>query len=197
MAIFTRGAPAKGATPDYERTEWANGNKLSEGPLNNLEAGVYRATMGVKALESATVKVNVLEPGEAATATYENGEWTFNLPKGDRGVQGPQGAAGAPGRDGAAGPAGPAGAKGENGAAGATGAAGAAGPKGDRGNTVRFYKKNATASQENTVAELVPNKDAIPLAVNDLVITQDKKIFTITAIKADKWTASAEHGQLA
>lgn len=201
MAVFNRNAQRSGNTPDYERTEWVNGAKLAEAPLNNLEAGVYRATQGVKALETATVEVNTLEAGEAATATYENGKWTFNVPKGDKGAQGPQGAAGAPGRDGAAGPAGPSGPKGDKGEPGSAGAAGAVGPagaKGDRGNCFRFYSKavTATTADANTVAELSPNKDTIPLSVGDVVLANDKKVFTITAIKGDKWTASAQLAQL-
>ncbi len=205
MAVFNRNAQRSGNTPDYERTEWVNGAKLSEGPLNNLEAGVYRATQGVKALETATVEVNTLEAGEAASATYENGQWTFNVPKGDKGAQGPQGAPGTPGRDGTAGPAGPAGPKGDKGepgntgSAGATGPAGPAGAAGKNGASFRVSTAAVTASAAtNNVSDLKPDNATIPVAVGDVVLDKaSKKLYTVTAVKSDKWTASAELGQLA
>ena len=132
MAVskFTRQTHAAATLPDYERTEWADGTRLAEAPLNNIENGLSNATRAIQGLQQPSIEVNTIEAGEQATATYENGVFTFNVPKGDRGLQGPQGAQGAAGRDGtpgpagAQGPAGPAGAKGEKGEAGAAGAAG-------------------------------------------------------------------------
>ncbi len=198
MAVFNRSAQRGNTTPDYERTEWVNGNKLAEGPLNNLEAGVYRATMGVKALETASVVVNTVEAGTDASATYENGQWTFTIPKGDKGAQGPQGAAGAPGRDGSAGPAGPAGQRGERGEAGAAGAAGPAGAAGKNGASFRIATAAVTASNaDNLISNLKPDNATIPVAVGDTVLDKsNKKLYTVTAVKSDKWTSSAELGQL-
>ena len=44
----------------------------------------------VEYLENMTVIVNALEPGEPATATYENGVLTFGIPKGEKGDPAPQ-----------------------------------------------------------------------------------------------------------
>ena len=193
MAVskFTRQAQASTTLPDYERTEWADGTRLAEAPLNNIEIGLSNATRAIQGLQQPSIEVNTIEAGEQATATYENGVFTFNVPKGDRGLQGPQGAQGAAGRDGAQGPAGaqvPAGAKGEKGEAGAAGAAG------KNGASFRVSTAAVTASNaENQLSNLKPDNATIPVAVGDVVLdSANKKLYTVTAVTGGtKWTASA------
>lgn len=196
MAVskFTRQTHAAATLPDYERTEWADGTRLAEAPLNNIENGLSNATRAIQGLQQPSIEVNTIEAGEQATATYENGVFTFNVPKGDRGLQGPQGAQGAAGRDGtpgpagAQGPAGPAGAKGEKGEAGAAGAAG------KNGASFRVSTAAVTASNaENQLSNLKPDNRTIPVAVGDVVLdSTNKKLYTVTAVTGGtKWTASA------
>ena len=193
MAVskFTRQVKAAATLPDYERTEWADGTRLAEAPLNNIETGLSNATRAIQGLQQPSIEVNTIEAGEQATATYENGVFTFNVPKGDRGLQGPQGAPGEPGRDGAQGPAGatgPAGAKGEKGEAGAAGAAG------KNGASFRISTAVVTASNaENQLSNLKPDNRTIPVAVGDVVLdSTNKKLYTVTAVTGGtKWTASA------
>ena len=196
MAVskFTRQVKAAATLPDYERTEWADGTRLAEAPLNNIENGLSNATRAIQGLQQPSIEVNTIEAGEQATATYENGVFTFNVPKGDRGLQGPQGAPGENGRDGvqgpagATGPAGPAGAKGEKGEAGAAGAAGKNGAS-FRVSTVAVTASNA----ENQLSNLKPDNATIPVAVGDVVLdSTNKKLYTVTAVTGGtKWTASA------
>ena len=190
MAVskFTRQVKAAATLPDYERTEWADGTRLAEAPLNNIEIGLSNATRAIQGLQQPSIEVNTIEAGEQATATYENGVFTFNVPKGDRGLQGPQGAQGAAGRDGAQGRAGPAGAKGEKGEAGAAGAAG------KNGASFRVSTAAVTASNaENQLSNLKPDNRTIPVAVGDVVLdSTNKKLYTVTAVTGGtKWTASA------
>lgn len=193
MAVskFTRQVKAAATLPDYERTEWADGTRLAEAPLNNIENGLSNATRAIQGLQQPSIEVNTIEAGEQATATYENGVFTFNVPKGDKGLQGPQGAQGAAGRDGAQGPAGatgPAGAKGEKGEAGAAGAAG------KNGASFRVSTAAVTASNaENQLSNLKPDNATVPVAVGDIVLdSTNKKLYSVTAVKGDKWTSSAE-----
>ena len=178
MAVskFTRQVKAAATLPDYERTEWADGTRLAEAPLNNIETGLSNATRAIQGLQQPSIEVNTIEAGEQATATYENGVFTFNIPKGDRGLQGPQGAQGAAGRDGAQGPAGAAGAAGKNGA------------------SFRISTAAVTASNaENQLSNLKPDNRTIPVAVGDVVLdSTNKKLYTVTAVTGGtKWTASA------
>lgn len=197
MAVtFNRQVKAATTLPDYERTEWADGSRLASAPLNNIENGVNNATRAIQALQQPTIEVNTIEAGEQATASYENGVFTFNVPKGDKGLQGPQGAQGAAGRDGAQGPAGatgPAGPKGERGEAGAAGAAGAAGKNGA---SFRVATSAVTASgADHNFNILKPDNATVPIAVGDIVLDKsNKKLYSITAVNAgtSKWTASAE-----
>lgn len=196
MAVskFTRQVKAAATLPDYERTEWADGTRLAEAPLNNIENGLSNATRAIQGLQQPSIEVNTIEAGEQATATYENGVFTFNVPKGDKGLQGPQGAPGENGRDGvqgpagATGPAGPAGAKGEKGEAGAAGAAG------KNGASFRVSTAAVTASNaENQLSNLKPDNRTTPVAVGDVVLdSTNKKLYTVTAVTGGtKWTASA------
>ena len=190
MAVskFTRQPQASATLPAYERTEWADRTRLAEAPLNNIETGLSNATRAIQGLQQPSIEVNTIEAGEQATATYENGVFTFNVPKGDKGLQGPQGAQGAAGRDGAQGPAGPAGAKGEKGEAGAAGAAG------KNGASFRVSTAAVTASNvENQLSNLKPDNRTIPVAVGDVVLDSTyKKLYTVTAVTGGtKWTASA------
>lgn len=202
MAVskFTRQVKAAATLPDYERTEWADGTRLAEAPLNNIENGLSNATRAIQSLQQPSIEVNTIEAGEQATATYENGVFTFNVPKGDKGLQGPQGAQGAAGRDGAQGPAGATGPAGPAGAKGEKGEAGAAGAAGKNGASFRVSTAAVTASgAENQLSNLKPDNATIPVAVGDVVLDKTtKKLYTVTAVTGGtKWTASAELGQLA
>lgn len=127
------------ATEAYEAHEYTTGEVLSASVLNTTETGLAKTNAAVRALEQPTIKVNTLEAGEPASATYANGEFTFNVPKGDTGAQGEQGPKGEKGDTGAQGPkgdtgaTGPQGPKGDKGDKGETGAQGEPGPKGDTG----------------------------------------------------------------
>ena len=202
MAVskFTRQVKAAATLPDYERTEWADGTRLAEAPLNNIENGLSNATRAIQGLQQPSIEVNTIEAGEQATATYENGVFTFNVPKGDKGLQGPQGAQGAAGRDGAQGPAGATGPAGPAGAKGEKGETGAAGAAGKNGASFRVSTAAVTASNaENQLSNLKPDNGTIPVAVGDVVLDKtNKKLYTVTAVTGGtKWTASAELGQLA
>ena len=197
MAVskFTRQTHAAATLPDYERTEWADGTRLAEAPLNNIENGLSNATRAIQGLQQPSIEVNTIEAGEQATATYENGVFTFNVPKGDRGLQGPQGAQGAAGRDGTPGPAGAQGPTGPAGAKGEKGEAGAAGAAGKNGASFRVSTAAVTASNaENQLSNLKPDNRTIPVAVGDVVLdSTNKKLYTVTAVTGGtKWTASAE-----
>lgn len=191
MAVskFTRQVKAATTLPDYERTEWADGDHIDSGRLNNIERGNDDNRKAIQALQNPTIEAHVLEAGEQPDIAYENGKFIFKVPKGDRGLQGPQGAQGAAGRDGAQGPAGPAGAKGEKGEAGAAGAAG------KNGASFRVSTAAVTASSaENQLSNLKPDNRTIPVAVGDVVLDKtNKKLYTVTAVTGGtKWTASAE-----
>lgn len=190
MAVskFTRQVKAAATLPDYERTEWADGTRLAEAPLNNIENGLSNATRAIQGLQQPSIEVNTIEAGEQATATYENGVFTFNVPKGDRGLQGPQGAPGEPGRDGAPGTPGAAGAPGKNGTNGTNGT------NGKNGASFRVSTAAVTASNaENQLSNLKPDNATIPVAVGDVVLdSTNKKLYTVTAVTGGtKWTASA------
>ena len=204
-------------TEEYLVHKWAKGEVINEANLNNIEQGLKKSTDAIRSLETAAVEVETLEAGEQATAQYDaaSNTWYFAVPKGDQGKQGLQGAQGEQGAkgdtgerglQGAQGPAGAAGPKGDKGDKGDTGAAGAAGPagargeqgqkgdKGDagaRGNCFRVANAAVTASAAtNPIANLTPSNSDIPVAVNDLVIDNAKKIYKITAVSGSNFTAS-------
>lgn len=191
MAVskFTRQVKAAATLPDYERTEWADGTRLAEAPLNNIENGLSNATRAIQGLQQPSIEVNTIEAGEQATATYENGVFTFNIPKGDRGLQGPQGAQGEPGRDGAPGTPGAAGAPGKNGTNGTNGT------NGKNGASFRVATSVVTAlGADHNFNILKSDNVTIPVAVGDIVLdSTNKKLYSITAVNANtsKWTASA------
>lgn len=205
-------------TEEYLLHKWTKGEVINEANLNNIEQGLKKSTDAIRSLETAAVEVETLEAGEQATAQYDaaSNTWYFAVPKGDQGRQGLQGAQGEQGAkgdtgerglQGAQGPAGVAGPKGDKGDTGATGAAGPAGPagargeqgqkgeKGDagaRGNCFRVANAAVTASAAtNPIANLTPSNSDIPVAVNDLVIDNTKKIYKITAVSGSNFTASA------
>lgn len=126
-------------TEAYEAHEFTTGEVLSASVLNTTEIGLAKTNAAVRALEQPTIKVNTLEAGELASASYANGEFTFNVPKGDTGAQGEQGPKGEKGDTGAQGPkgdkgdTGDVGPQGPQGPQGATGETGPQGPKGDTG----------------------------------------------------------------
>ena len=211
MKTIKLASGAGAATQDYEPVQWLDGAIISATGMNNIEQGIARATRGVQQLETATITVNTLEAGEQATASYAKGHFEFNVPKGDQGEQGPQGPQGAPGADGAkgepgeAGKQGPKGDRGDAGPAGPAGAAGAKGEKGDKGDkgetgargaSFRFYTKAVTASGSNTMAELKPGNDAVPVAVGDVVMDNTKKFYTVASVSGSNWTASAQQGSI-
>lgn len=208
-------------TEEYLVHKWTKGEVINEANLNNIEQGLKKSTDAIRSLETAAVEVETLETGEQATAQYDaaSNTWYFAVPKGDQGKQGLQGAQGEQGAkgdtgerglqgaQGPAGVAGPKGDKGDKGDTGATGAAGPAGPagargeqgqkgeKGDagaRGNCFRVANAAVTASAAtNPIANLTPSNSDIPVAVNDLVIDNAKKIYKITAVSGSNFTASA------
>lgn len=202
MAVskFTRQVKAAATLPDYERTEWADGDHIDSGRLNNIERGNDDNRKAIQALQNPTIEAHVLEAGEQPDISYENGKFVFKVPKGDRGLQGPQGAQGPAGRDGAQGPAGATGPAGPAGAKGDKGEAGAAGAAGKNGASFRVSTAAVTASNaENQLSNLKPDNGTIPVAVGDIVLDKTtKKLYTVTAVTGGaKWTASAELGQLA
>lgn len=208
-------------TEEYLLHKWTKGEVINEANLNNIEQGLKKSTDAIRSLETAVVEVETLEAGEQATAQYDaaSNTWHFAVPKGDQGEQGLQGAQGVQGAQGAkgdqgerglqgaqgpAGVAGPKGDKGDKGDAGATGAAGPAGARGEqgqkgekgdtgaRGNCLRVANAAVTASAAtNPIANLTPSNSDIPVAVNDLVIDNTKKIYKITAVSGSNFTASA------
>ena len=208
MKTIKLASGAGAATQDYEPVQWLDGAIISATGMNNIEQGIARATRGVQQLETATITVNTLEAGEQATASYAKGHFEFNVPKGDQGEPGADGAKGEPGEAGRQGPkgdrgdAGPAGPTGPAGAAGAKGDKGDKGEKGEKGETgargasFRFYTKAVTASGSNTMAELKPGNDAVPVAVGDVVMDNTKKFYTVASVSGSNWTASAQQGSI-
>lgn len=208
-------------TEEYLVHKWTKGEVINEANLNNIEQGLKKSTDAIRSLETAAVEVETLEAGEQATAQYDaaSNTWYFAVPKGDQGKQGLQGAQGEQGAkgdtgerglQGAQGPAGPAGVagpkgdKGDKGDTGATGAAGPAGARGEqgqkgekgdtgaRGNCFRVANAAVTASAAtNPIANLTPSNSDVPVAVNDLVLDNAKKIYKITAVSGSNFTASA------
>lgn len=188
------------ATEAYEAHEYTTGEVLSASVLNTTETGLAKTNAAVRALEQPTIKVNTLEAGELASASYANGEFTFNVPKGDTGAQGEQGPKGEKGDTGAQGPKGDTGAtgpqgpkgdkgdKGETGAQGPKGDTGDAGPQGEKGEQGDpgaqgpagatgargpgwFSSPTAvTASSQNALTGLRPSNDVIPAAIGDQVV---------------------------
>lgn len=195
MAVskFTRQVQASTTLPDYERTEWADGDHIDSGRLNNIERGNDDNRKAIQALQNPTIEAHVLEAGEQPDISYENGKFIFKVPKGDKGLQGPQGAPGEPGRDGAPGTPGAAGAPGTPGKNGTNGTNGA---NGKNGASFRVATSAVTASgADHNFNILKPDNAAVPLAVGDIVLdSTNKKLYSITAVNAgtSKWTASAE-----
>lgn len=183
MAVskFTRQVQASTTLPDYERTEWADGDHIDSGRLNNIERGNDDNRKAIQALQNPTIEAHVLEAGEQPDISYENGKFVFKVPKGDRGLQGLQGAPGEPGRDGA---------PGKNGTNGTNGT------NGKNGASFRVATSAVTASgADHNFNILKPDNAAVPLAVGDIVLdSTNKKLYSITAVNAgtSKWTASAE-----
>lgn len=164
------------ATEAYEAHEYTTGEVLSASVLNTTETGLAKTNAAVRALEQPTIKVNTLEAGEPASATYANGEFTFNVPKGDTGAQGEQGPKGEKGDTGAQGPkgdtgaTGPQGPKGDKGEQGEPGAQGEPGPKGDTG---------AAGAKGDLVLDLTTSA-----------------IYSITAVDGTNYTVGAAVGNL-
>lgn len=176
------------ATEAYEAHEYTTGEVLSASVLNTTETGLAKTNAAVRALEQPTIKVNTLEAGEPASATYANGEFTFNVPKGDTGAQGEQGPKGDKGDKGETG------AQGEPGPKGDTGAAGAAGKNGV---SVRASATAVTASSQNPLTGLQPSNSVIPVAIGDLVLDMTtSQMYVITAVDGTNYTVGAAVGNL-
>lgn len=94
------------------------GEPGSQGPAGKVSIGTVTATAG----ETASAAVT-----NGGTDTDASLNFSFTLPRGEKGDPGPQGEPGAPGKQGDPGPQGPEGPKGEKGDAGPQG------PKGDAG----------------------------------------------------------------
>lgn len=190
MAVskFTRQVKAAATLPDYERTEWADGTRLAEAPLNNIENGLSNATRAIQGLQQPSIEVNTIEAGEQATATYENGVFTFNVPKGDKGLQGPQGAPGEPGRDGAPGTPGAAGAPG---APGKNGTNGTNGTNGKDGLSFRVANTAVTADANNDFSKLDQGAERAPVVGDTVLDKTNKKLYKVTAVNGgtSKFTA--------
>ena len=106
-----------------------------------------RAEAAVNEMVHIMAEAETLEPGSAATATYEAGRLTLGIPQGEKGekgdkgdtgatgAQGPKGDKGDKGDTGDTGPKGDTGATGPQGPVGPTGPEGPQGPKGEKGDT--------------------------------------------------------------
>lgn len=194
MAVskFTRQAQASTTLPAYERTEWADGDRIDSARLNNNERATDENRKAIQVLQNPTIEAHILEAGEQPDIRYENGKFIFKVPKGDKGLQGPQGAPGEPGRDGAPGTPG---ATGAPGAPGKNGTNGTDGTNGQNGASFRVASSAVTASgAEHNFNILKPDNATVPLAVGDIVLdSTNKKLYSITAVNAEtsKWTASA------
>ena len=188
MAVskFTRQVQAAATLPDYERTEWADGSRLAEAPLNNIENGLSNATRAIQGLQQPAITVNTIEAGEQATATYENGVFTFNVPKGDRGLQGLQGAPGEPGRDGAPGTPGATGAPGTPGRNGTNGA------NGKDGLSFRVANTAVTADANNDFSKLDQGATRAPVVGDTVLDKTNKKLYKVTAVNGDTSKFTAE-----
>lgn len=176
----------------YNKKIWVNGEYITSEALNNIENGISDINQAVTKLEQPKAIVKTIASGASGSATYNDGTWTFSIPKGDTGPQGPQGAqgpAGATGAQGEQGPEGPAGAKGEAGPTGPAGAAGKDGTNGKdgkNGTCIRYFKTTIQASQQNTVgSNLTPSHEDIPLQKGDLVMDSTKKLYQMTAVESD------------
>lgn len=184
-------------TEEYLLHKWTKGEVINEANLNNIEQGLKKSTDAIRSLETAAIEVETLEAGEQAAAQYDaaSNTWYFAVPKGDQGKQGLQGAQGEQGAKGDTGERGLQGAQGPAGVAGPKGDKGDKGEKGDtgaRGNCFRVANAAVTASAAtNPIANLTPSNSDIPVAVNDLVIDNAKKIYKITAVSGSNFTASA------
>ena len=180
-AIRSTGAGTP-VTPAYEAHDWASGEVIAEQRLDTMELGIQSVTDAVRNLESAEVKVNILDPGASASAEFNAGakQYTFNLPKGDTGSQGPKGATGERGLQG------PKGDKGDTGEQGPTGAAG------KNGASIRVSATAVTASSANALTGLTPSNDVLPVAVGDIVLdATNKALYAITQVDGANYTVGA------
>ena len=194
----------------------ANLNNIEQGLKKSTDAirSLETAAVEVETLEAGE---QATAQYDAASNTWyfavpkgDQGKQGLQGAQGEQGAQGAKGDTGERGLQGAQGPAGVAGPKGDKGDKGDTGATGAAGPagpagargeqgqkgeKGDagaRGNCFRVANAAVTASAAtNPIANLTPSNSDIPVAVNDLVIDNTKKIYKITAVSGSNFTASA------
>lgn len=190
MAVskFTRQVQAATTLPDYERTEWADGDHIDSGRLNNIERGNDENRKAIQALQNPTIEAHVLEAGEQPDIAYENGKFIFKVPKGDKGLQGPQGAPGEPGRDGAPGTPGAAGAPG---APGKNGTNGTNGANGKDGLSFRVANTAVTADANNDYSKLDQGAERAPVVGDTVLDKTNKKLYKVTAVNGgtSKFTA--------
>ena len=97
------------------------GAKVSE---DNAADSAQRAEEAAELLTNVSATATTLEPGQQATAEYNEGVFAFGIPKGAKGDTGATGSQGPQGIQGETGPQGPQGVQGET---------GPQGPKGDKG----------------------------------------------------------------
>lgn len=190
MAVskFTRQVKAAATLPDYERTEWADGDHIDSGRLNNIERGNDDNRKAIQALQNPTIESHVLEAGEQPDISYENGKFVFKVPKGDKGLQGPQGAPGEPGRDGAPGTPGAAGAPGTP---GKNGTNGTNGTNGKDGLSFRVANTAVTADANNDYSKLDQGAERAPVVGDTVLDKTNKKLYKVTAVNGgtSKFTA--------
>lgn len=187
MAVskFTRQVQAATTLPDYERTEWADGDRIDSARLNNNERGTDENRKAIQVLQNPTIEAHTIEAGEPVDIAYENGKFIFKVPKGDRGLQGPQGAPGEPGRDGAPGTPGAAGAPGKNGTNGTNGT------NGKDGLSFRVANTAVTADANNDYSKLDQGAERAPVVGDTVLDKTNKKLYKVTAVNGgtSKFTA--------
>lgn len=187
MAVskFTRQVQAATTLPAYERTEWADGDRIDSARLNNIERGNDDNRKAIQALQNPTIEAHVLEAGEQPDISYENGTFIFKVPKGDKGLQGPQGAPGEPGRDGAPGTPGATGAPGKNGTNGTNGT------NGKDGLSFRVANTAVTADANNDYSKLDQGAERAPVVGDTVLDKTNKKLYKVTAVNGgtSKFTA--------
>ena len=116
-----QGAPGKQGDPGPQGEPGPKGDPGAQGPAGTVSIGTVTATAG----ETASAEVT-----SSGTDTGAELNFSFTLPRGEKGDPGPQGEQGAPGKQGDPGPQGPAG---EPGKQGEPGPQGPEGPQGLRG----------------------------------------------------------------
>lgn len=142
------------ATPSYTPNNWQAGQVLTAAKLNNTETGVSNAIDAIQKLEAPIVEAQTLAAGQSATATYQNGKWSFGIPQGAAGANGQDGAAGEPGSNGA------------------------------NGSSFRVSATALSDNKADIAADaLAPSNAVIAYKIGDIVLdATTKKLYAITAV---------------